>query len=54
MQVFGTPHFPFSNALEEEFFVGKLFPSTLNKKRRENAATSDFVDESLVKSVGRF
>ena len=42
-------------------FVGKLSASALkplrvwhvNKKKRENAAVSDFVDKSLVKSVGR-
>ena len=56
MQVFHAPHFPLRNTLEEEFFVGKLSASALSvacqQKRRENAAASDFVDKSLVKSVG--
>ena len=62
MQVFRAPYFPFGNALEKEFFVGKFLASVLNQtiasvacqqKWRENAAASEFVDKSLVKNVGR-
>ena len=33
MQVFHAPYFPFGNALEEEFFVGKLLASVLKSLR---------------------
>ena len=60
MQVFHAPYIPFGNAFEEEFFCGKTFgfraqiiaSVACQQKRRENAAASDFVDKSLVKSVG--
>ena len=59
--MFHASHFPFGNALEEESFVGKLLASALkplrvwhvNQKEGENVAASDFLDKSLVKSVGR-
>ena len=52
MQVFHAPHFPFGNALEEEFFCGKtsskraqtIASVARQQKRRENAAASAFVD----------
>ena len=54
MQVFCEPHFPFGNALEEEFFSGKTFgfraqtiASVTCQQKRENVATHDFVDKSL-------
>ena len=64
MQVFHAPDFPLRrtfHTLEEEFFCGKTFgfraqtiaSVACQQKRRENAAASDFVDKSLVKSVGR-
>ena len=54
MQVFLAPHFPFGNALKEEFFVGKFLASALKpfrvwyvNKKRENAAAHDFVGKGL-------
>ena len=54
MQVFPAPHFLFGNALEEEFFVGKLLASGLKpfwvwhvNKKRENASAHEFVDKGL-------
>ena len=54
--MFSAPHFPFGNALEVEFFVGKTFvfrAQTIASvtcqppKKRENAAAHEFVDKSL-------
>ena len=58
--MFRTPHFLFDNTLEGEFFVGKRLASALkpfqvlhvNKKKRENASTHDFVDKSLCEERG--
>ena len=62
MQVFSAPHFPFGNALEEEFFVGKTFgfraqtiPSvTCQQKEREcRALRTILLTKVFMKSVGR-
>ena len=52
--MFPALHFPFGNALEEEFFVGKLLAPALKpfrvwhvNKKRENAAAHDFVDKGI-------
>ena len=61
MQMFRAPHFPFGNALEEEFFCGKTFgfraqtiaSVTCQQKRRECRCNTSLLTKVFVKSVGR-